>query len=247
MTPRAEALLRLLAVQAAWTYERMAGIGVGHAAAPLLRAHYADRPVEERRAAIARSAEFFNSHPYLAGVAVGAVVKAERDGVPGAAIVRLRTALSGPLGALGDQLVWAGQVPALMGLALAAAPWAGWWAVVAVLVVHNALRLRLTAWGLDLGLREGLGVGGALQRSWLPRAADLAQRLAAACVGLAIPVVAWWLLRGTPSPAAAGILAIGVVGAGLALATATRARVTGLRIGLALVAVALLIVGGSGL
>ncbi len=106
--PRAAALLRLYGVQAAWTYERMSGIGVGHAAAPMLREHYAASSVEARRAAVARSAEFFNSHPYLAGIAVGAVVKAERDGVPGPVISRLRTALSGPLGAIGDQLIWAG-------------------------------------------------------------------------------------------------------------------------------------------
>ena len=37
LTPRAQTIIRLLGVQAAWTYERMAGIGVGHAAAPLLR------------------------------------------------------------------------------------------------------------------------------------------------------------------------------------------------------------------
>ncbi|HRP08303.1 MAG TPA: PTS system mannose/fructose/sorbose family transporter subunit IID, partial [Gemmatimonadales bacterium] len=135
-------MIRLLGVQAAWTYERMSGIGVGHAAAPLLRELYRDRDPVERRAAVARSAEYFNSHPYLAGVAVGAVVSAERDGVPGAAISRLRTALSGPLGALGDQLIWAGEVPLLMGLALAAAPFIGWWSVVLVLLVHNLLRIR---------------------------------------------------------------------------------------------------------
>ena len=98
MKPRTEALLRLFAVQASYTYERMAGIGVGHASAPLLRDVFAKRSVRERREAVARSADFFNSHPYLAGVAVGAEVRAEQDGVPGAVISRLRTALSGPLG-----------------------------------------------------------------------------------------------------------------------------------------------------
>ena len=70
MTPRSQALLRLYGVQASWTYERLSGIGVAHAAAPMLREHFANRPVEVRRAAVARSAEFFNSHPYLAGIAV---------------------------------------------------------------------------------------------------------------------------------------------------------------------------------
>lgn len=244
MRPRAEALLRLLAVQAAWTYERMSGIGVGHAAAPLLRELYASRSAEERRAAVARSAEFFNSHPYLAGVAVGAVVRAERDGVPGPAIVRLRTALSGPLGALGDQLVWAGEVPVLIGLALAATPWLGAWTVLAVILVHNLLRLWLTAWGLGIGLREGLGVGAALQRSWLPRAAAQAQIAAAFAVGLAVPIVAWQLLAGTEARTTTAVIGCVLLGVALTLSRFARERVTGLRFGLWLLLLALLVVGG---
>lgn len=243
MSARGQAVFRLLAVQAAWTYERMAGIGIGHAAAPLLEHHLTSQPAEARRAAVARSAEFFNSHPYLAGVAVGAVVRAEREGVPGPTILRLRTALSGPLGSLGDQLVWAGLVPALIGLALAATPWVGAWGVLAAVLIHNALRLALTIWGLDLGLRAGLNVGAALQRSWLPRRADDAQRLGAFAVGLAVPIAGWYLLRQDTAPVALGALAIGLIGALLAVARATRARVTGLRIGLVLIAAALLMVG----
>lgn len=244
MKPRVEALLRLYGVQAAWTYERMSGIGVGHAAAPLLRQLYAERPAAERRAAVARSAEFFNSHPYLAGIAVGAVVRAEREGVPGAAISRLRVALSGPLGSLGDQLVWAGEVPALIGGTLAVLPWLGIWAVVAAVAIHNVFRLALTWWGLELGLREGVGVGAALQRSWLPRAAEQAQRAAAFAVGLAAPIAGWVLLDGAPRPALPALLALVAVGTVLSVAPATRARVTGLRIGLSLLVVALLIAGG---
>lgn len=246
MTPRWQAMIRLLGVQAAWTYERMAGIGVGHAAAPLLRDLYREATPEERRAAVARSAEYFNCHPYLAGVAVGAVVRAERDRAPGQTISRLRTALSGPLGSLGDQLVWTGEVPALMGLTLAALPLAGWWAVLLAPVVHNVLRMRLTLWGLDLGLREGLTVGAALQRSWLPRAADQLQRLAAFAVGLAIPVVGAWVLRDAPTGDALATLGLAAVGAFLMVAPGTRTRVTGIRLGLGLVVVALLLMGGTG-
>ena len=61
--------------------------------------------------AVVRSAEFFNCNPNLAGLALGAIARAEYDGVPGAQIARLRTALCSPLGALGDQLFWAGLVP----------------------------------------------------------------------------------------------------------------------------------------
>lgn len=244
ITPRWQALWRLLTVQAAWSYERMSGIGVGHAAAPLLRNLYRHRPPVERRAAVARSAEYFNSHPYLAGVAVGAVVRAEQEGVPGAAITRLRVALSGPLGAIGDQLVWAGQVPLLVGATLAAIPFVGWPAVLVAVIVYNVLRLRLTLWGLDLGLAHGTGVGAALRHSALPRLADDAQRAAAFAIGLALPVGGGWMLGALPPAGHLPILAVALLGAVLMLAPATRTRVTGIRFGLACLGLALLLLGG---
>ncbi|MDX2207303.1 MAG: PTS system mannose/fructose/sorbose family transporter subunit IID [Gemmatimonadales bacterium] len=246
ISPRWQALWRLMAVQAAWTYERMAGIGVGHAAAPLLRELYRDRPVEERRAAVARSAEYFNSHPYLAGIAVGAVVRAESDGVPGVAISRLRVALSGPLGALGDQLIWAGQVPVLMGLALASVPWLGWRGILGAVIIHNLLRWRLTLWGLDLGLASGAEVGAVLRRTALPRLAAGAQRAAAFVAGLALPIVVAWSVDRSHSGALLVTLGIALAGATLMLAPVTRTRVTGIRYGLCCLGIVLLVIGGLG-
>lgn len=245
LSPRWQSLIRLYGVQAAWTYERMAGIGIGHAAAPLLRNLFRDRPAEERRHAVARSTEYFNCHPYLAGVAVGAVVHAEQRGVPGPAISRLRTALSGPLGALGDQLIWIGEVPIVMGLALALIPLLGWWAVLLAVVSHNIFRFRLTLWGLDLGLLHGLGVGRALENSWLPGAARRAQRGAAFAVGLALPIVSVWLWRDGAPTGGIVVLALAALGTVLVLSPLTRTRVTGLRVGLTLLVVALLAIGGS--
>ena len=48
---------------------------------------------------------------YLASVAVGALARAELSGVNPAHIERFRTALCGPLGSVGDRLVWAGSTP----------------------------------------------------------------------------------------------------------------------------------------
>src|SRR5262249_2656364 len=119
MTGRWRALLRLLAVQGTWNYERMLGVGMGYAAEPLLEDLKTVDPVRHGEAVV-RSAEFFNCNPNLAGLALGATARAEYEDVPGPQIVRLRTALCSPLGALGDDLFWAGLVPALVGATLAA-------------------------------------------------------------------------------------------------------------------------------
>jgi mannose/fructose/N-acetylgalactosamine-specific phosphotransferase system component IID len=59
MKGRLAALLRLYAIQGAWNYERMLGLGMGYAAEPLLD-ELARGDRERHREAVARSAEFFN-------------------------------------------------------------------------------------------------------------------------------------------------------------------------------------------
>ena len=84
MTGGWRALLRLFAVQGTWNYERMLGVGMGYAAEPLLEDLKTVDPVRHSEAVV-RSTEFFNCHPNLAGLALGAVVRAEYDALPGAA------------------------------------------------------------------------------------------------------------------------------------------------------------------
>lgn len=232
------AFIRLLAIQGAWSYERMIGIGMGFAAEPLLET-LEDPDSDRRREATARSSEFFNCHPYLAGLALGASVRAETDGVAGAQIQRLRTALCSPLGALGDQVFWAGLVPILMSLALAAIALGGGGAVLlAVVVGYNVVRLLVTRWALRTGLDAGIQVGGAVSRSWLPRAAAKVAVPAGLTAGLAIPLTGAWLL----APRLPGDVALlcGSAGVTLLLVRFGGARVNALRVGLALAVLILL-------
>ncbi len=203
---------RLLAVQGAWNYERMLGVGMGYAAAPLLQT-LRERDPERFRAATMRSALFFNCHPYLAGLALGALARAEYDEIPSEQIIRLRAALCSPLGALGDQLFWAGLLPALLGASLAAiALGASWIAVVAFLVVFNAIRLYVAHWALETGLAAGMKVGAAIGASKLPRFVAWAGPAAGVAIGLAAPLVGEWLLHPFGSRAVLGTLLLAGTG-----------------------------------
>ena len=191
------ALIRLLGIQAAWNYERMQGTGMGHAAEPVLRAAFPDDAARYRET-LARASAFFNANPYLAAAAVGAEARAEVDGVPGPQVERLRTALCGPLGSLGDRLFWTGLVPALASTTVAGvALGLGWWPVLGFLIVHNVIRLLLGPWLLRLGWEHGVQVGGAILRSPLPQASVLAGHLAALLGGLVVPLVARRFLADT--------------------------------------------------
>lgn len=237
MTGRIRALWRLLAVQAAWNYERMQGVGIAWASLPLLEP-LAARDPDHHREAVARSTEFFNANPALGGVALGAAARAEHDGLPGDQVARLRTALCGPLGALGDQLFWMGLVPGLAAATLLLlALGAGWWVVAILVGVFVTIRLGVGWWALGLGWQHGLRVGGEVQRSWLPKAVEYAGRGAAVVVGAAVPLTAWWLLGPVPGSRRLWTIALALVLFRLASRLRGRAGVVDLTVGVMLLTI----------
>src|SRR2546425_13292336 len=132
----------------------MQGVGVGVAEEPLLRDLRAEGGSNgvAYRDAVARGAHFFNAHPYLCGLAVGAAARAEHEGVPPEQVERLRTALCGPLGSLGDRLGWAGGVAFAPGLALiGVALGLGLPAILGFVVVYHVRPVALRWWALRAG------------------------------------------------------------------------------------------------
>jgi PTS system mannose-specific IID component len=181
---------RLLAIQGSWNYETLMGNGIGFCAEPALRLLPGGRGGDAYRAALARQSKYFNAHPYLAAVAVGALARVELDGEAPARIERFRTALCGPLGSVGDRLVWAGWLPfcsvaALAAFGLGAGPTA---VVVLFLVLYNAGHLALRAWGLTVGWRRGMAVASALANPVLRRGPEHIARIAALVAGAALPL-----------------------------------------------------------
>jgi mannose/fructose/N-acetylgalactosamine-specific phosphotransferase system component IID len=194
----------------------MLGVGMGYAAEPLLDDLKTVDPVRHTEAVV-RSAEFFNCNPNLAGLALGATARAEYDGVPGAQIARLRTALCSPLGALGDQLFWAGLVPLLVGATLVGVVLGvHWWALAGFLLLYNVARVATGVWSLRTGLDAGMGVGGAIAKSWISTAIERVGPAAGFAVGLAIPLVGRWYLEEIGWPASIGALAVAATGVAVA-------------------------------
>ncbi len=182
--------MRFLAIQGSWNYETLVGNGIGFTIEPALRLLPGGIGGSAYRAALARQSQYFNAHPYMASFAVGALARAELEGVDPGKIERFRTALCGPLGATGDRLVWAAWLPlsVLCGiLAFGIGAGAGR-SVLAFLVTYNVGHLALRFWGLKVGYAEGLHVAKALGHpvfrvgpQWLARAGSL-------LAGLAIPL-----------------------------------------------------------
>jgi PTS system mannose-specific IID component len=190
--------LRLFAVQGSWNYETMCGNGIAFCTEPALRLLPGGRTGLRYAEALARQSRYFNAHPYLASIAIGALARAELDGVPASMIERFRTALGGPLGSVGDRLVWASWLPlcsliALGAFGLGARPLP----VIAIfLVTYNIGHLILRAWGLRVGFQRGLRVAEALAHPVLRRGPQVVGTAAALMAGIAIPLAAREIIGG---------------------------------------------------
>jgi mannose/fructose/N-acetylgalactosamine-specific phosphotransferase system component IID len=212
-------LLRSFAVQGSWNYRTLIGTGFAFVLLPALRA-VSGGDDARLRAALARHAELFNSHPYLVTVAAGAVARLEAEGAPSELVGRFKSALRGSLGSLGDRLVWLVWRPAcsLLAVCLLLAG-AAWWVAAAVfLVVYNALHLWLRSWALTLGLRDGLHVSRALRESPLQRIGDRAADAGALLGGLGAVLA----FGGTGARGAEYLIGLAAVVAGILLGFRTR-------------------------
>lgn len=229
---RAAMFLRLFAVQGSWNYETMLGNGIAFAVEPALRLLPGGRGGAAYRAALARQGAYFNAHPYLASVAVGALARAELDGEAPERIERFRTACCGPLGSVGDRLVWAGWLPACSLLALAAfglgASAAG--VVSLFLVSYNAGHLALRIWGLRAGYRDGLRVAQTLGTPLLRKGPAHLSRVAALFAGIALPLALRGVVGSTHGTLAI-VLALAAIGA--AALARLHGRVEGRRLAVA--------------
>lgn len=228
---------RLFGIQSAFSYDRMLGIGFGHAIEPLLRPLRTRGDGSRYREALARHSRFFNAHPYLTSVAIGAAARAEIEGESAERIERLRSALCGPLGALGDRLVWVGWLPACAGLGLVLVSLgAGGWAVAAFLALFNVVHVALRIWGLRAGWMVGVRVCVALAHPMLKRALAVVGPAAALAVGAALPMVLGWGVRlgaaGGPAWGHRAAAAAGALGF-VALARLVGSRVSGLVLAIA--------------
>lgn len=188
---RRRMLLRSFAVQGSWNYHTLIGTGLAFVLVPALRQVHAG-DAEALRRSLGRHAELFNSHPYLAAVAAGAIARLEAEHVPPETVARFKAAVRGSLGTLGDRLVWLMWRPmsVLLGVSLVLAGAAWWVGALAFLLVFNVLHLWMRAWGLRAGLREGLQIGGTLRGVPFQRMGDRAAQLGALLAGLAAALAA---------------------------------------------------------
>ncbi len=181
--------MRSFLIQGSWNYRTMLGSGFAFAMLPALRRLFPDGAAKQ--AAIDRHLELFNAHPYLSNLALGAAVRLEAEGADADTVRRFKAAVRGPLGSLGDGLVWATWLPGVSLLALtlhwSGAPW--WIAVVTFLAVYNVGHIGLRVWAFRVGFAEGREVAGRLAEADLGGWTDTLQAVASLLLGALVGVL----------------------------------------------------------
>jgi mannose/fructose/N-acetylgalactosamine-specific phosphotransferase system component IID len=173
-------------IQAFWNYPRMLGVGFLYALQPAARVLFPDR--QSRIEFLKRHSSYFNAQPYCASLALGYVLRREKDLVRSGDtateerqnVLKIKEDLCGMLGLIGDQIFWQllkptassiGMTAALV-IALIAGQFGLWPALIGVilfLLIFNPLHLWMRWWGLMTGFHAGEGLVASLASGVIPR------------------------------------------------------------------------------
>lgn len=101
-------VFRTLLIQSLWNYERMQNVGFAFSIRPFISKLYKDKIKQAER--LKSHFGFFNTHPFLATLIIGIVMRLEEKFASGEVssdeVIRTKTMLAGPIAAIGDRFIW---------------------------------------------------------------------------------------------------------------------------------------------
>lgn len=160
-------------LQGSWNFERMQALGYCFGIVPAIRRLYPEGS-QERKDAIKRHLEFYNTQPFMTAPILGVNLAMEEQRANGAsiddaAINGIKVGLMGPLAGVGDPIFWGTARPVFAALGAGIAQSGSLLGPILFFVLFNAVRLFVRYWGIQYGYRKGLEVvsdmgGGALQK-----------------------------------------------------------------------------------
>ncbi|WP_150540260.1 PTS mannose transporter subunit IID [Actinobacillus vicugnae] len=160
--------------QGSWNFERMQGLGFAYSMVPVIKRLYPDQNSQERKDAIKRHLEFFNTQPFVAAPVLGVTIAMEEERANGkeidnAAINGIKVGLMGPLAGVGDPIFWGTVRPVFAALGAGIALNGSILGPILFFVLFNLVRLATRYYGVTYGYKKGLDVvqdmsGGLLQK-----------------------------------------------------------------------------------
>lgn len=160
-------------LQGSWNFERMQALGFCYSMVPVIRRLYPENN-DERKQAIKRHLEFFNTHPYVAAPVLGVTMAMEEQRANGAdiddgAINGIKVGLMGPLAGVGDPIFWGTVRPVFAALGAGIAMTGNLLGPILFFVLFNLVRLLTLYYGVAYGYKKGVDIvqdigGGFLQK-----------------------------------------------------------------------------------
>lgn len=167
-------VLRSNLFQGSWNFERMQALGFMYSISPAIKRLYPDPNSQERKDAIRRHLEFFNTQPFVAAPVLGVTIAMEEERANGkaiddAAINGIKVGLMGPLAGVGDPIYWGTARPIFAALGAGLALSGSLMGPILFFLLFNLVRLATRYYGVTYGYKKGLDVvgdmsGGLLQK-----------------------------------------------------------------------------------
>lgn len=149
-------------LQGSWNFERMQALGFCFATLPVIKRLYPENG-EQRKQALRRHLEFFNTHPYMAAPIHGVVAAMEEERANGAdiddaAINGIKVGMMGPLAGIGDPIFWGTFRPIFAALGASLALSGSLLGPLLFFVIFNLVRLGSRYFGIVYGYKKGLDI-----------------------------------------------------------------------------------------
>lgn len=148
--------------QGSWNFERMQALGFCFSMVPVIRRLYPENN-DDRKQAIKRHLEFFNTHPYVAAPVLGVTMAMEEQRansaeIDDAAINSLKVGLMGPLAGVGDPIFWGTMRPMFAALGAGIAMNGNLLGPLLFFILFNLVRLATRYYGIVYGYRKGVNI-----------------------------------------------------------------------------------------
>jgi len=185
-------LLRSFFLQCSWNFERLQGLGFLYVILPALRILYTE---EDLAAACQRHLKYFNTHPYLSSMLIGATIQLEEKESRGENVIikaeDFKQMAMAPVSAMGDSFFWGAVRPAAAITALFFAFHGSLAAPFIFLLIFNVPHLLLRTSGIFIGYSRGLGVLEFIQKLHLADAAVRVKEAGIVLLGGLMAFLTW--------------------------------------------------------
>jgi PTS system mannose-specific IID component len=187
--------LRSNAIQSAFNFERMQGLGFIWGMIPLINKLYKRK--EDRVEAYKRHSGYFNTHPWLVGIIFGIVAsmeerKAQGEEMDEENIQAVKSALMGPLAGVGDSMFFSTFRPIVAGICASLALSGAGIAPILFVLVINVVHFGAQWWGVYNGYKQAdkfmERIGNMQVQRWMEAATILGLLVVGALVATALNI-----------------------------------------------------------